>query len=131
MALPSSHSDNLRTHLQEGAIYKDKSNNVIRLLSIRGNYCAYVYVSLTNLQSSMHGLVTGLARKDVFADHCMFAADSVKEWIRNQHKDDPFTVPSGIVTNLSSDTKRALLHSAVDFPLACSSPTIIRRENRG
>jgi hypothetical protein len=68
-------------HLQEGAIYKDKSNNVIRLLSIRGNYCVYVYVSLANVQYSMHGLVTGLARRDVFADHCTFAADSVKEWI--------------------------------------------------
>jgi len=66
MAFESTLSDDLRTRLQEGSIYKDRSNNVIRLLSICGDYCAYLYVSLTNLRSSMHGPVTGLARRDVF-----------------------------------------------------------------
>jgi hypothetical protein len=131
MALMSSQSDNSRTHLQEGAIYRDSSNNVIRLLSIRGNYCAYVYVSLTNLRSSMHGSVTGLARRDVFEAHFVFAADSVKDWIRNQREDDALTVSSGIATNLSSDSRSAPPHRAVDFPLICSKPTITRRESRG
>jgi hypothetical protein len=57
MTLTLTQSDDLRTHLQEGAIYRDRSNNVIRLLSICGDYCVYVYVVLTNLRSSMHGSV--------------------------------------------------------------------------
>jgi hypothetical protein len=63
MAFESTLSDDLRTRLQEGSIYKDRSNNVIRLLSICGDYCVYLYVSLTNRRSSMHGPVTGLARR--------------------------------------------------------------------
>ena len=63
MAFESTLTDDLRTRLQEGSIYKDRSNNVIRLLSICGDYCVYLYVSLTNLRCSMHGPVTGLARR--------------------------------------------------------------------
>jgi catabolite regulation protein CreA len=51
-------SDEPRQHLQVGAIYRHKSKNIIRLHSIRKNYCVYVYVSQRNQQSSMHGSVT-------------------------------------------------------------------------
>jgi hypothetical protein len=97
MALTSTQSDDLRTHLQEGAIYRDRSNNVIRLLSICGDYCVYVYVSLTNLRSSMHGSVTGLTRRDVFGADFVFVAGSVKDWIGNQRKHDALTDSSGVV----------------------------------
>jgi len=72
--------------LQEGAIYRDPSNNVIRVLSICGDYCVYVYVSQTNLRSSMHGSVSGLTRKDTFGADFMFVAGSGKDWIGNQCK---------------------------------------------
>jgi hypothetical protein len=76
----------LRTHLHEGAIYKDRSDNVIRLLSIRGDYCVYVYVSLTSLRSSMHGSVTGLTKKNVFVADFVFVADSQEDWTGRQRK---------------------------------------------
>jgi len=46
MAVTSTQSCEPKTHLREGAIYSDSSNNIIRLLSIRGDYCVYVYVAL-------------------------------------------------------------------------------------
>jgi hypothetical protein len=97
MSLTSTQSDDLRTNLQEGAIYRDRSNNVIRLLSICGDYCVYVYVSPPNLRSSMHGSVTGLSRRDVFGAEFVFVAGSVKDWIGNQRKHDALTDSSGIV----------------------------------
>ena len=97
MAFPSSQSDDPRTQLQEGAIYRDRSNNAIRLLSICTDYCVYVYVSLTYLQSSMHGSVTGLTRRDVFGASFVFVAGSVKDWIGNQRKHEVFTDSSRIV----------------------------------
>jgi hypothetical protein len=101
MALPSTQSEDPRTHLQESEIYRDRSNNAIRLLSICMDYCVYVYVSLTNLQSSMHGSVTGLARKDVFDADFVFVAGSVKDWIGTQRKHEVFTDSSGIVFDSS------------------------------
>jgi hypothetical protein len=86
MALTSGLSNGIRTHLQRGAIYRDKGNNVIRLLSICGDYCVYVYVSLTHLRSSMHGPVTGLTRRDVFDADFVFVAGSVEDWIGNQRQ---------------------------------------------
>jgi hypothetical protein len=112
MALTSTLSNDLRTHLQEGAIYRDRSDNVIRLLSICPDYCVYVYVSLTNLPSSMHGSVTGLTRKDVFGANFVFVAGSVKDWIGNQPKHDVFTDSSGIVFHTSRS--RPAQHQGVD-----------------
>jgi hypothetical protein len=130
MALTSTQSDDPRTHLQEGAIYRDRSNNVIRLLSICGGYCVYVYVSLTNLRSSMHGSVTGLTRKDAFGADFVFVAGSVKEWIGNQRKHDALT-DSGIAPYSSCDSRPAQPHQGIDFPLMCSRHTITHRASHG
>jgi hypothetical protein len=87
MAVMSSQSNGKKRHLQEGAIFRDRSNNVVRLLSVCGDYCIYVYVCLTNnLRSSMHGSVTGRKRSDVFGADFVFVADSVEDWIGNQGK---------------------------------------------
>jgi hypothetical protein len=131
MALTSTQSDDLRTHLQEGAIYRDKSNNVIRLLSICGGYCIYVYVSLTNLRYSMHGPVTGLTRRDVFGADFVFVAGSVKDRIGNQRKHDALTDSSGIVPYSSCDSRPAQPHQGIDFPLICSRHTTARRPSHG
>jgi hypothetical protein len=131
MTLTLTQSDDLRTHLQEGAIYRDRSNNVIRLLSICGDYCVYVYVVLTNLRSSMHGSVTGLTRKNAFGDDFVFVAGSVKDWIGNQRKHDVSTDSSGIVPYSSCDFRPAQTHRSVDFPLLCSRHTITRRASHG
>jgi len=131
MTITSARSDNRGTHLGEGAIYRDRSNNVIRLLSIRGDYCVYVYVSLTNLRSSMHGSVTGLTRIDVFGAEFVFVAGSVNGWIGNQRKHDPLTDSSGIVPYSSRGSRPAQPHQGVDFPLICRRHTITRRASHG
>jgi hypothetical protein len=59
MAATSTQSYAPKTHLREGAIYCDSSNNIIRLVSIHPDYCVYVYVALGNQRSEMHGSVTG------------------------------------------------------------------------
>ena len=60
--------------LQEGATFKDKSGNFIRLLSVCENYCNYVYLSAaTSQRFSMHGSVTGRSRRDVFAINFVLA----------------------------------------------------------
>lgn len=71
-----------KTHLREGAIYRDGSNNIIRLLSIRGDYCVYVYVNLGSPKSATHGSVTGLTRRNVFEAGFIFVADCVEDWKR-------------------------------------------------
>src|ERR1700687_5931046 len=131
MASTSIQGDSLTAHLQEGAIYRDRSNNVIRLLSICGDYCVYVYVSLPNLRSSMHGSVTGLTRRDAFGADFVFVAGSVKDWIGNQRKHDALTDSSGIVPYLSFDSKPAQPHQCADFPLMCGRRTITRRVSHG
>ena len=66
MAFTSTQSCEPKTHLREGAIYSDSSNNIIRLLSIGGDYCVYAYVSLGNPRSELHGSVTGITRRNLF-----------------------------------------------------------------
>jgi hypothetical protein len=84
----STRGDGKKRHLQEGGIFRDRrSDHFVRLLSVCGDYCIYVYVSLTNnLRSSIHGLVTGRTRRDVFGADFVFVADSVEDWIGNQGK---------------------------------------------
>ena len=130
MEITSIRSENLRTHLREGAIYRDRSNNVIRVLSICGDYCVYVYVSLTNLRASMHGPVTGLTRKDAFGADFMFVAGSGKDWIENQRK-HALTGSSDIVHDSSCDTRPAQPHQSVDFPTICCRQTVTRRASHG
>ena len=125
MVLTSTQTDE-RTHLHKGAIYRDRSNNAIRLLSICGDYCVYVYVSLTNLRSSMHGSVTGLTRRDVFGASFVFLG-FVKDRIGNQRKHDALTPSYGIVPYSSSDSRWAQPHQDLDFPPGCSRQTIARR----
>ncbi len=86
MAFTSTQSNDQRTHPQEGAIYRDRSNNVIRLLSSGEGYCLYVYLALPNPQSSMHGSVTGLTRRDVFETDFVFVAGSFEDWIGDRGK---------------------------------------------
>ncbi len=130
MVLPSTQTVDLSTHLQKGAIYRDRSNNAIRLLSICGDYCVYVYVSLTNVRSSMHGAVTALTRRDVFGASFVFVG-SVKEWIGNQRKRDALTPSSGNVPYSSSGSRRAQRHQDLECPPMCSRQTTTRRASRG
>jgi hypothetical protein len=84
MASNSMQNDDLRARLHDGAIYRDRLHNIIRLLSIREDYCAYVYLHLTNLQSSMHGVVTGLSRRDVFESSFILVAACLEDWTGNE-----------------------------------------------
>src|ERR1035438_5996345 len=86
MALTSTQSCEPKTHLREGAIYRDRSNNIIRLLSICGDYCVYIYVALGNLRSEMHGSVTGLTRRKLFEGSFIFVAECVEDWNESQRK---------------------------------------------
>jgi hypothetical protein len=86
MAVTSTQSCEPKAHLQEGAIYRDSSNNIIRLLSIRGDYCVYVYVVLGNPRSEKHGSVTGLTRRDVFETGFIFVAECVEDWNGSQRR---------------------------------------------
>jgi hypothetical protein len=86
MAVTSTKSCEPRAHLHEGAIYSDSSNNIIRLLSIRGDYCVYVYVVLGNPRSQMHGSVTGLTRRNVFEAGFTFVAKCAEGWEGSRHQ---------------------------------------------
>jgi hypothetical protein len=86
MAFASTRSCEPKSHLREGAIYGDSANNIIRLLSIRGNYCVYVYVTLGNPRSEIHGSVTGLTRRNAFEAGFIFVAECVEDWNRSQRK---------------------------------------------
>jgi hypothetical protein len=86
MAVTSTQSCEPKTHLREGAIYSDSYNNIIRLLSIRGDYCIYVYVALGNPRSEIHGAVTGLTRRNVFEAGFVFVAECVEDWNESQRK---------------------------------------------
>jgi hypothetical protein len=108
MAVTSTQSCEPKTHLREGAIYSDSSNNIIRLLSIRGDYCVYAYVALGNPRSELHGSVTGITRRNLFEAGFVFVADCVEDWNGSHRK--------------SSDRVRAL-HipsslGSIDVPLA-------------
>jgi hypothetical protein len=78
MSFKSTQSCEPRTQLREGAIYSDRSNNIIRLLSIHADYCVYFYVALGNPRTAMHGSVTRLTRKDLFEANFIFVADCVE-----------------------------------------------------
>jgi hypothetical protein len=85
-AATSTNCCDLKTHLREGAIYRDSSNNIIRLLSIRGGYCVYVYVAFGNPRSEIHGPVTGFTRRNVFEGVFIFVAECVEDWSGSQRK---------------------------------------------
>jgi hypothetical protein len=86
MSVTSTQRCEPKTHLREGAIYRDSSGNIIRLLSIRGDYCVYAYVTLGIPRSEMHGSVTGLTRRDVFEAGFIFVAECVEDWNRSRRK---------------------------------------------
>jgi hypothetical protein len=119
-----------RMHLQKGAIYRDRSNNAVRLLSICGDYCVYVYISLTNLRSSMHGSVTGVTISDVFGASFVLVAGQVKDRIGNQRKHHALTHSPGIVYS-SCGSRRAQPYQDLDFPPTCSTQTIERAASHG
>jgi hypothetical protein len=86
MAVTSTQSCEPKTQLREGAIYSDSSNNIIRLLSIRGDYCVYVYIALGNPRSELHGSVTGITRRNLFESGFVFVADCVEDWNGSHRK---------------------------------------------
>ena len=86
MAVTSTQSCEPKTHLREGAIYSDSSNNIIRLLSISGDYCVYAYVSLGNPRSELHGSVTGITRRNLFEAGFVLVAECVTDWNGSQRK---------------------------------------------
>jgi hypothetical protein len=65
--------------LREGAIYEDKAKNVVRLVSVDSQYCAYVV--LTNRRSQMHGVVTGFAQRSLFQNTFSWVATSEADWL--------------------------------------------------
>jgi hypothetical protein len=116
MAFTSIQSDE-RTHPQEGAIYKDRSNNLIQLLSRgEGGYCLYVYLALANPRPSMHGSVTGLTRRDVFEADFVLVAGSVEDWITNQRK-QPNKGNDGLHTHLLAVQAASLWRGLRDRPI--------------
>jgi hypothetical protein len=86
MAVTSTQSCTPKSYLRGGAIYRDSSDNIVRLLSIRGDYCVYVYVALGNPRSETHGSVTGLTRRDVFEAGFIFVAECLEDWNGSQRK---------------------------------------------
>lgn len=86
MAITSTQSCNPKTYLREGAIYRDSSNNTIRLVSAHGDYCVYVYVAFGNSRSEIHGPVTGFTRRHVFEGVFVFVAEWVEGWNASQRK---------------------------------------------
>jgi hypothetical protein len=83
-AVTSTQSGDPKRHLREGAIYSDHSNNIIQLLSINSDYCAYAYLALGTQRAEMHGSVTALTRRNVFESGFIFVAECVDEWKRKQ-----------------------------------------------
>ena len=86
MALMSTQSCEPKAYLREGAIYTDSSNNIIRLLSIRQDYCVYVYVAYGNTTSEVNGSVTGLTRRNLFEAAFIFVAECIEEWNASQRR---------------------------------------------
>ena len=66
-----------------GAICRDRSNKVIRLLSICRDYCIYVYAALGDPKSGKLGSLTGLNRRDLFEAGFIFVAE---DWNGSQRK---------------------------------------------
>jgi hypothetical protein len=86
MPVTSTQSVVAKMHLRDGAIYRDSSNNIIRLLSIHGDYCAYVYIALGDPRWEMHGSVTGVTRRNVFEADFVFVSECVEDWNGSQRK---------------------------------------------
>jgi hypothetical protein len=84
MPVTSTQSVVAKMHLRDGAIYRDSSNNIIRLLSIHGDYCAYVYIALGDPRWEMHGSVTGVTRRNVFEADFVFVSECVEDWNGSQ-----------------------------------------------
>jgi hypothetical protein len=105
----STQSRDPKWHLREGAIYSDHSNNVIQLLSINSDYCAYAYLALGTQRAEMHGAVTGLTRRNVFESGFIFVAERVDAWKRNQ---------SNVANTLQASSVPPSLDS-IDFTLLC------------
>jgi hypothetical protein len=98
----STQSRDPKMHLREGAIYSDHSNNIIQLLSINSDYCAYAYLALGSQRADMHGSVTGLTRRNVFESGFIFVAECVDEWKRNQRDVSNRLQGSPVPTSLDS-----------------------------
>ena len=93
-----------------GAICRDRSNKVIRLLSICRDYCIYVYAALGDPKSEIHGSLTGLTRRDLFEAGFIFVA---QDWNGSQPK--------------SSDTRVQAFH--IHPPVAQSRSRRVTRPN--
>jgi hypothetical protein len=118
MTITSPQSWEPKTYLREGAIYRDSSNNIIRLLSIREGYCVYAYVALGKPRSEIHGSVTGLTRRNAFEASFIFVAECVEDWNRSQRKSSerrvqPLYFPSSLgsinVAPLSGPQKKEVI----------------------
>jgi hypothetical protein len=86
MSFMSRQSRGPTTQLREGAIYRDRSNNFIRLLSIHADYCVYFYVALANPRPTMQGSVTCLTKRDLFEANFIFVSECVEEWNGTQRR---------------------------------------------
>lgn len=109
MSVTSTQSGDPKWHLREGAIYVDHSNNIIQLLSINSDYCAYAYLAIGTQRAEMHGSVTGLTRRNVFESGFVFVAECVDEWKSNQ---------SNVSSRLQAFPVPPSLDS-IDFALLC------------
>jgi hypothetical protein len=117
-------------HLQKGATYRDRSNNAVRLLSICGDYCVYVHISLMNPRSSTHGSVAGLTRSDVFGTSFVLVGGPVKDRIGNQ-RHHALTHAARIVPYSSCDSRRAQPYQDLNFPPMCSTQTMQHAATNG
>jgi hypothetical protein len=96
MAVTSTQSRAPKSHLREGANYSDSSNDIIRLLSIRGNYRVHAYIVLGNPRSEMHSSVTGLTGRNAFEDGFIFVDECVEDWNSNQPKSSDSCFVTGV-----------------------------------
>jgi hypothetical protein len=125
MTITSRQSWEPTTHLREGAIYRDSSNNIIRLLSFREDYCVYAYVASGNPRLEVQGLVTGLTRRNVFEEGFIFVAECVEDWNRSQHESSErrvqalhfrSSVGSIDVASVSGPKNKKVAHDSVTVP---------------
>jgi len=77
MPVTSTQSVVAKMHLRDGAIYRDSSNNIIRLLSIHGDYCAYVYIALGDPRWEMHGSVKPVSLEETYSKLILYLSQSV------------------------------------------------------
>ena len=74
---------NLAPHfgLRQGAIYEDKAKNIVRLVSVDTNYCAYVVLMS---RSQMHGMISGLSTRASFLTSFAWVAHSEADWTKSK-----------------------------------------------